>query len=1092
VAPPGNNPPNNPNSNLGDAINQLTQVNQIITKLEGTVASLGKTLSEKLPSAAQALKTGFEGYVFELQKALDIADDTKGTIDQTVKAIKSLRGKFFDPKNLKDAKAAFEYIEVAYNSIREKTKDNVAISAKLEHGQKRILGLQQEINEALKDTKNVTGEMGDELRSKVNKELEEAHRQMKALGRAAKDISVNHFTKQVHGVTKALTASGLLKNSRMDKYMAMGELPAKMKEARRARLEGNRDKWEQKRAKAFEEVKRHYEASGKTFDENDDVTKAAIDRKTHGGYLKRLLLGKTPDINSDVEMSGHGGGIINAVSGGLESSIGSIGKQIAEFSTIFAILDLIKDGYDKFARQNQQMEASLGKGGLFSGTSTGFGSVRANLTPDTAYTRLGLSFDRNLKIAQAIQEGGYNLPELVSGRGAGASGAEFGPGNYGRIQKAVVGTGRIAGFTDTEGVAQMMKMMNQYRETLESGDKFFVNIAKDTKAAGISTTKYISVMDDVLTHFDHMNRSMNETMGVMRALSRTGRVGADDLKTYMDFLGGSGAGGGQRSEGVSMFLRSGETRAERKGDYEQQKVLYQNLFGGDENNPSPGLATLLKAIPGITAKEIQSNLANPTHISGYLASLAGRAQAAAGPEGNTIDVNKLLDQIQNAAGKVGYKQQFYKSGNAVGREFGASFVGKDFNDKLEENILAIKKVLGPHNMGEFLNNPAVALGEHNEVAGPLLDMLGISREDMGTRLPQIARIGASQRIDDAIADKKQALELWSAIKGKEKPPADIQGYFKENRFNPKTLEAVQEDLKGTLFAWLKKATRDAGGVNPEEITKNLDRARNVGMETQTSADIIANAFAKWFNNIISLLDVIVDHFVGGGRVDARKWFQEHNSELRPLIEDNQKAVENLADAANKAAAANDPDTQRKLLAQGKAKQAELYALNPSDPTSSDVERAKNLLLNHKVDREYGSGDSSSPLADLKLFGVLHQLATSTSQGDLSRTTDDFKRKTAERVFADFMAEAGVTGDKGTLNIPTPTYDRLQKTGLIDQLSAAKLINSDGKVNPQGGYTLTVNNYSADLHSTVPAPGLNTSPDSGTGVKQPKPTIKVSP
>src|SRR5208282_5009096 len=103
------------------------------------------------------------------------------------------------------------------------------------------------------------------------------------------------------------------------------------------------------------------------------------------------------------------------------------------------------------------------------------------------------------------------------------------------------------GLTDTEGVTELLKLLDQYSQTIASSERFFVQLNKDTQAAGVSTTKYLKIIDEVSGHFDRMNRSLEQTTDMMRDLSRYGAVSSESLKDMMDFLG-QGGGKAQTSD----------------------------------------------------------------------------------------------------------------------------------------------------------------------------------------------------------------------------------------------------------------------------------------------------------------------------------------------------------------------------------------------------------------------------------------------------------------------------------------------------------------------------------------------------------------
>lgn len=101
------------------------------------------------------------------------------------------------------------------------------------------------------------------------------------------------------------------------------------------------------------------------------------------------------------------------------------------------------------------------------------------------------------------------------------------------MQKNVYAFGKMAGLSPNQTMEETIKLLTQYRSSLKSTNDFFREIVKDTTVAGVTTTKYLGILDEVNSHYDRMNRLMGATVEILRGMSSTGRNTAEDLKESM-------------------------------------------------------------------------------------------------------------------------------------------------------------------------------------------------------------------------------------------------------------------------------------------------------------------------------------------------------------------------------------------------------------------------------------------------------------------------------------------------------------------------------------------------------------------------------
>src|SRR5208282_5186395 len=213
--------------------------------------------------------------------------------------------------------------------------------------------------------------------------------------------------------------------------------------------------------------------------------------------------------------AGEGGSAL----GGLAE--GGIGAGLGAAAIGYSIFKVIEKFIDTRAQVNQGVEKALG-GALFTPDLTGtetMRNVRENLRANV-FNAFGQNLDKNLAIANAMQQQGFDITELtrpglrgkmLPGGGQADMGAGFVGGTFGEFQRNAMIAGRSAGLTDEQTVTRMSKLMREMRQTFESTHDFLLSINTQARAAGISTTAYLKIVDDLTSQFDSMNKSFNES-----------------------------------------------------------------------------------------------------------------------------------------------------------------------------------------------------------------------------------------------------------------------------------------------------------------------------------------------------------------------------------------------------------------------------------------------------------------------------------------------------------------------------------------------------------------------------------------------------
>jgi len=239
------------------------------------------------------------------------------------------------------------------------------------------------------------------------------------------------------------------------------------------------------------------------------------------------------------------GGIAATVGGGGEAAVGAgemgagaLGEAAGggPIGIFIGAISLLRDAFDGMIKSNQQIFDKLGQSGLFAGRTSGaaaFQNVRMNLTP--GMNLYGQTYEKNIDIAAAINKFGVSVADLSETNNRleqniiGKAGGRPGEG----IAATIFGGARLAGLDQTAATEQIMKLLQQYHLSLEGTDAFFNKLNIDIRAAGITSTKYIQILDDISGQFDHMARGVNDVTSALRMLGHTGLLTSEQVEDAM-------------------------------------------------------------------------------------------------------------------------------------------------------------------------------------------------------------------------------------------------------------------------------------------------------------------------------------------------------------------------------------------------------------------------------------------------------------------------------------------------------------------------------------------------------------------------------
>ena len=1114
--------PNQPTQ--GGVSEQQPQVNQQVNDAVSTMAEMAKTnkslltalddLLKKTPTYAQHAIREFENMSLELKTSLEYMTEMKETMQAVQTFARKAKAGLFDTKDLQHASNIVEEIKAGQEKIMKLASKGTREYKNAEHHLQQCVHWQQEHSKALEEGGKAL-EMNEKEMQKFSKFIEESAGHANELNRNLRNINLGHMTRQVQSISKAFAEVGIGKGfaAKIDKFAAGAEVKAKIRDMRNARVAGNVAQAQERKAEAQDWVKKNAERLKLKPEDLDFDRPGGVARQK---VAERMGLGKAAQQafmqGDEAEAFKHGaGGALKTLGSmaatGAESGIGEIAGMAGEFAgplaAVAAAVELLREGIDKTAKQNKDIESSMGKAGLFAGGGgMAFTNVRNQLTPHDAFTMLGMSFDRNLKIAQAMQEAGRGLSSVVRGEGLPTAGPEFGPGGFGQVQRIAMGAGRMAGFTDAEGVERTMKLVSEYGQTLEASEDFFIKVRKSADAAGLSTTKYISIIDDVLAGFDRMNKGLDQTMNILGELSKTGRLGAAELKEYMDFL----MQGGQAKVAdipwnVYTRMREGPEQQKRHRDVVETNLKSMASKAGLDYSQFTGDDALDKL------QRLDLSLTE------------GTGPYAGFDETQKTAQREALRRMTQAVSA--YQRVFHGSGGLIGQAFGETvdqLPAEKAQLQIERVQQAVQDAGGTwedfmkRGMGA-VRNPALLVSR--------LHAAGI--EDIGTAqaLPRAAATnllagirgmtGVGVTKDQRTEYRKQALIFLALAKQKKIPivgadgkplaPEIVDGILAGDPSSDKNDQALQGIFKNTdalqdvvnhsdkILGYVGDMAAMGEDVTAGEKQDTLDQARFAAVQTQTTGEVIANAFSKWFNNLVGGMGKIVD------------WIEKPSKGEVSRAEQVYGDPKNIALAAKKQSQLEGQRAMAQQEVVEAAKKHDRDALDVAEAKVADTERQMQALQDRSK-----KGEAVDKFLDLiqpqtkagaKIIDMSQAVAPFGGSGLTVKDLADManivpKKELAGEIFGTLAGMKGVTGDvdRGTL-----TVNKASIPQMMDQLYPAiqKGLVKMGSTGPQGT-TFIVNNYqlnSADFSGTSGVSG-QMNPPSNAGQAPPSPPPTISP
>jgi hypothetical protein len=653
-------------------------------------------------------------------------------------------------------------------------------------------------------------------------------------------------------------------------------------------LSGLRDKFSA--TTSVDEVQKTMHGSGGMFSRTINKLVSGMAEKEGGGFLARgaqALISR----GAGSATAGMAEGALGAGSSLLRGGLGMASRAAVPLAIAGALVQL----RDKIAEENKKIESSFaGSGGFGSGEAEDFHNIRQSLL-STGFSKaalLGQDREKNQKIMDTLTESGLavggdmrrgkDLGSALDSQALGPDGTNAGGGFYGSVMKNAVYNGRSVGMGQDASVRLTMKLIEKFGQTTQETQKFFLNLDNMMQHSGVSASKYVEVIDDVLGQFNEMNRSMTQTLSLLNALGKSGRMTGDTMKDVIKGLTApTQMSTAQRMFNAQLMMQGGNATAaaqslDSSNENEMGELVRslrkagvsENLLGnvgGNRNAIERSLGDIYKNDPAeLKAKtgmlETKMNLI-----------MSQKAQAEALRSGDAGRVAAVVDQ----GGESGPMAMMARRTNL---QFGAKTVGwsKDKIQKLlggDQGLLA--ELMGNLHFSELFKGNTLMSGESltkgvqasaQATRSGAMTAMGFATAP-GVSAAQLT--GTEGKTDDQIATDKGKFDTMLQLQkargkivlnkdGTENTQQMVDDFIKEAKENGDKLtdELTTLDATFKLVATNGSALQKALKENTEAQAEKDKQAQVQALadNTRTTSEIFAASFEYLFDKIINMLD----------------------------------------------------------------------------------------------------------------------------------------------------------------------------------------------------------------------------------------------
>ena len=548
------------------------------------------------------------------------------------------------------------------------------------------------------------------------------------------------------------------------------------------------------------------------------------------------------------KMFAQGGGSITEGIGmssimGLTKFMGPIGVAITAIGGLLAAFGAVgarrKDTYD-----------ALGKGGL----------LGTGVTPRDAYNKIqkqlnhssidpteggfeksvmGLNYDKNMATVKAMVEGGIGLSALGNKNAFEELGNGRSTNMMGGIMRNANLFGHNLGMSQEDSVALTSKAIGDFNLSFGETEDLFININRGVTAAGVSTTKYLGIIDDISGQFSRFNKTMGDTVLIIQAMGRSGKYTADYIAEMVNSLMGKEKSDEQRALGYSLMTqgnRKGILKGRETAVSEKGKEL-DDLLGTDATGRLPSEMSPNELSDFIDKNHKNTKVGQVATQYNQLRLRADSTRGAVALGGNkgamalaAIDANMGDDRQSRAAVHMSLLDTTIKNSGVPG----------------SKNMDAMS-LLDPKKSAQLMQSMGMA---------KLAQLMGIDPKTLGAALPDALRQAAGSFRDNKIAEY-MAGDTSDTTEEKKRENAT-------KKVNEKYGATAEDTLKNKEFQEQRKSGawdfKMAGLITDKQRTAEEEKARENYKVILDPLNFIKNTLKVMLDKIIEMLTVVVDWF----------------------------------------------------------------------------------------------------------------------------------------------------------------------------------------------------------------------------------------
>lgn len=678
------------------------------------------------------------------------------------------------------------------------------------------------------------------------------------------------------------------------------------------------------------------------------------------GFLGRQAL-TTLEAGGGSAAEGIGMRGLMGVAGAGEGAMGAIGAAAVPL----AILEALRRVVDAVGEDNREIMQKFGQGGVFTAEGGGTAqdrlqAMRANLSP-TFMSSLAVRREDNMKIIQAIEDLGVSLPELAREQETKSNGIiQGGAKGFGGVQELAYRQGRILGLDTGTTARENIKYIMQYRQSQESVNKLFDQFIKDTKASGITTTKYLSIIDDITGQFDRMGKSLQAVTGIMSVLGRTGTQTGDDLKESLSLLMGPAQRGLEQTAFIVSQMSQGQRNMMNSGQAATVGAARINAQG---------------ALKGIQLDDVSLNTIDDVRLAIQRLNADERKDA----KGNNIRDTVQGKETKGALEQLLREMQFQEHTKrfAAGQENVVDFAAAQQmfgtgNSRMTTNLVAVMSSLQKSgaSLNDLLNGRVKNQALLNQIQGVYGNSPDWQRQIQDTlssiagATVKAAKEKPEELSDSDVTDIYKTAAADPVLKGRlqdASTPQEMRDAINQLAKNTETAPQLAKDLETNSSLLMKLVTGNSSIVKAvqDSTAANNPSAENIATVTRTTGDAIEDAIARGFVKIAELLTWIADflqqHFgTSEERSKAYRGLQWAGSIALPGLVPMPWMTDQLSNAMKQGQPGGEPTGAQKL--NGTAVDA-LHAMTPefdAKPTT-----VVNQTINNTEHTQTTLGDSAA-------------------------------------------------------------------------------------------------------------------------------------